>query len=187
MSNRRAAIVGTGHSLPSKVLNNSDLERMVETSDDWITARTGIKERHIAESDEYTSTFAVEASKQALQAAGIKAGELDLVICATVCPDMALPSTACLIQSQLGAKNAAAFDMAAACSGFIYGITIADQFIKNGAAKKVLVIGAELLSRYVDYTDRATCVIFGDGAGAAGFGSQEEGSGLVSPPIPNHT
>jgi 3-oxoacyl-[acyl-carrier-protein] synthase III len=180
MSNRRAAIVGTGHSLPSKVLSNVDLERMVETSDEWITARTGIKERHIAESGEYTSTFAVEAAKQALLAAGVKAGELDLIICATVCPDMALPSTACLIQSQLGAKNAAAFDMAAACSGFIYGITIAHQFIKNGAAKKILVIGAELLSRYVDYTDRATCVIFGDGAGAAVLVPREDGSGLIA-------
>src|SRR6185503_18138601 len=123
MSDLRAGIVGTGHSLPSKVLTNSDLERMVETSDEWIMARTGIRERHIAGSEEYTSLFAVEASKQALAAAGIKAADLDMIICATVCPDMALPSTACLIQSQLGAKRAAAFDLVAACSGFIYSLT----------------------------------------------------------------
>src|SRR5690349_3132538 len=130
-SNLRAAIVGTGHSLPEKVLTNNDLERLVETSNDWIITRTGIKERHVACADEYTSTFAVNAARQALDKAGVKPNELDLIICATVCPDMALPSTACLIQSQLGAKRAAAFDLVAACSGFIYSLTVADQFIRT--------------------------------------------------------
>lgn len=176
----RGAIVGTGHSLPEKILSNADLERMVETSDEWITARTGIKQRRIASEGEYTSTFAVQAAKRALEAAGVKAEELDLLICATVCPDMTLPSTACLIQSQLGAKRAAAFDLVAACSGFVYGLTVADQFIRSKQAKYVLVIGAELLSRYVDYTDRATCVIFGDGAGAAVLAGRADGSGVLS-------
>lgn len=179
-NNFRAAIAGTGHALPEKVLTNSDLERIVETSDDWIMTRTGIKERHIARADEFTSTFAVAAARQALEAAGVKPSELDLIICATVCPDMALPSTACLIQSQLGAKRAAAFDLVAACSGFIYSLTVADQFIRSGTAKRVLIIGAELLSRYVDYTDRGTCVIFGDGAGAAVIVPREGGSGLLA-------
>jgi 3-oxoacyl-[acyl-carrier-protein] synthase-3 len=179
-NNLRAAIVGTGHALPEKILTNSELERLVETSDDWIIARTGIKERHIARPDEYTSTFAVAAAKRALDAAGVKAIDLDLIICATVCPDMALPSTACLIQSQLGAKRAAAFDLVAACSGFIYSLTVADQFIRTGTAKRILVIGVELLSRYVDYTDRTTCVIFGDGAGAAVVVPKEDGSGLLA-------
>ncbi|MEM4251671.1 MAG: beta-ketoacyl-ACP synthase III [Candidatus Bathyarchaeia archaeon] len=176
----RAAIVGTGHSLPEKILSNADLERMVETSDEWITTRTGIKQRRIAGEGEYTSTFAVQAARKALDAAGVKPEEIDLLICATVCPDMTLPSTACLIQSQLGAKRAAAFDLVAACSGFIYGLTVADQFIRSGHTKRVLVIGAELLSRYVDYTDRATCVIFGDGAGAAVLAGRTDGSGVLS-------
>lgn len=179
-NNLRAAIVGTGHALPEKILTNNELERLVETSDEWIVARTGIKERHIARPDEYTSTFAVAAAQKALDAAGIKAIDLDLIICATVCPDMALPSTACLIQSQLGAKRAAAFDLVAACSGFIYSLTVADQFIRAGTAKRVLVIGVELLSRYVDYTDRATCVIFGDGAGAAVVVPRDDGTGLLA-------
>jgi 3-oxoacyl-[acyl-carrier-protein] synthase III len=180
MSNIRGAIVGTGHALPSRVLTNSDLERMVDTTDEWIVARTGIKERHIAGKDEYTSTFAVEASRQALAAAGVKPIDIDMIVCATVCPDMTLPSTACLIQSQLGAKRAAAFDLVAACSGFIYSLTVANQFIRTGAAKNVLIVGAELLSRYVDYTDRATCVIFGDGAGAAVVVPRNDGSGLIA-------
>ncbi|MEW6731740.1 MAG: beta-ketoacyl-ACP synthase III [Acidobacteriota bacterium] len=180
MSNLRAAIAGTGHSLPERVLTNLELEKMVDTSDEWITTRTGIKQRHIARADEYTSTFATEAARQALAVAGVKPMDLDMIICATVCPDMALPSTACLIQSQLGAKRAAAFDLVAACSGFIYGLTVANQFIRNGAAKNILVIGAELLSRYVDYTDRATCVIFGDGAGAAVIVPREDGSGVLA-------
>lgn len=180
MSNLRAGIAGTGHSVPEKVLTNKDLEHLVNTSDEWITSRTGIRQRHIARADEYTSTFAAEAARRALAAAGVAAIDLDMIICATVCPDMPLPSTACFIQAQLGAKRAAAFDIVAACSGFIYGLTIADQFIRTGAAKRVLVIGAELLSRYVDYTDRATCVIFGDGAGAAVCVPREDGTGIMS-------
>jgi 3-oxoacyl-[acyl-carrier-protein] synthase III len=176
----RAAIAGTGHALPAKVLTNADLERLVETTDDWIITRTGIKERHIARADEYTSTFAVAAAQQALATAGVQAAELDMVICATVCPDMPLPSTACLIQSQIGAKKAAAFDIVAACSGFLYGLSIAQQFIRTGAAQKILVIGAELLSRYVDYTDRATCVIFGDGSGAAVLTADTTGRGILA-------
>jgi len=176
----RASIAGTGHSLPEKVLTNEELEKLVETSDDWIMTRTGIRERHVARPDEYTSTFAVAAARQALETAGVKASELDLIICATVCPDMTLPSTACLIQTQLGAKRAAAFDLVAACSGFLYSLTVADQFIRSGTAKRILIIGAELLSRYVDYTDRATCVIFGDGAGAAVIVPKDDGSGVLA-------
>ncbi len=176
----RASIAGTGHALPEKILTNEELEKLVETSDDWIMTRTGIRERHIARADEYTSTFAVAAARQALETAGVKPSELDLIICATVCPDMTLPSTACLIQTQLGAKRAAAFDLVAACSGFIYSLTVADQFIRSGTAKRILIIGAELLSRYVDYTDRATCVIFGDGAGAAVIVPKDDGSGVLA-------
>ena len=176
----RAGIAGTGHALPEKILTNEDLEKLVETTDDWIMTRTGIRERHVARADEYTSTFAVAAARQALETAGVKPSELDLIICATVCPDMALPSTACLIQTQLGAKRAAAFDLVAACSGFIYSLTVADQFIRSGTAKRILIIGAELLSRYVDYTDRATCVIFGDGAGAAVIVPKDDGSGVLA-------
>lgn len=176
----RASIAGTGHSLPEKVLTNEELEKLVETSDDWIMTRTGIRERHVARPDEYTSTFAVAAARQALETAGVKPSELDLIICATVCPDMTLPSTACLIQTQLGAKRAAAFDLVAACSGFLYSLTVADQFIRSGTAKRILIIGAELLSRYVDYTDRATCVIFGDGAGAAVIVPKDDGSGVLA-------
>jgi 3-oxoacyl-[acyl-carrier-protein] synthase-3 len=163
----RSIITGTGHSLPQGVITNEDLEKIVETSDEWITTRTGIKVRHQATAEEFTSTFSVNAARSALKSAGIEAADLDLIICATVCPDMALPSTAVLIQSQLGAKKAAAFDLVAACSGFLYGLTVANQFISTGAYQNVLVIGAELLTRYVDYADRSTCVIFGDGAGAA--------------------
>jgi 3-oxoacyl-[acyl-carrier-protein] synthase-3 len=167
MSDIRAGIVGTGHSLPEGVITNADLERMVETSDDWITTRTGIRERRRAGEREVTSTFAIKAAREALECCNAAPDEIDLVICATVCPDMALPSTACFIQAELGLKRAAAFDLAAACSGFLYGLAIADKFVRSGDYRNVLVIGAELLTRYVDYTDRATCVIFGDGAGAA--------------------
>jgi 3-oxoacyl-[acyl-carrier-protein] synthase-3 len=167
MSEYRAGIVGTGHALPAGVITNADLEKMVETSDEWITTRTGIRERRRAAPDETTSTFATRAARAAIESAGIAPSEIDLIICATVCPDMALPSTACFVQAELGATRAAAFDLAAACSGFLYGLSIADKFIRSAESQNVLVIGAELLTRYVDYTDRATCVIFGDGAGAA--------------------
>jgi 3-oxoacyl-[acyl-carrier-protein] synthase-3 len=166
MNQHRAIIAGTGRALPQGIITNADLEKMVETSDEWITTRTGIKERHKAAEHEYTSTFAVAAARQALERAGVAAADLEMIICATVCPDMSLPSTAVFIQSELGAKRAAAFDLTAACSGFLYALTVADQFIRTGLHCRVLIIGAELLTRYVDYTDRGTCVIFGDGAGA---------------------
>jgi 3-oxoacyl-[acyl-carrier-protein] synthase-3 len=178
MTNFNAGIIGTGHSYPEGVLTNEQLETMVETSDEWITARTGIKQRRKAADDEYTSMFAVKAARQALERAGIDAAELDLVICATVSPDQILPSTACLIQAEIGANNAAAYDLVAACSGFLYGLTMADSMIRTGQAKYVLVIGAEILTRYVDYTDRGTCILFGDGAGAAVLGPVEAPRGI---------
>ncbi|MCS6818093.1 MAG: ketoacyl-ACP synthase III [Blastocatellia bacterium] len=175
-----AGITGTGHALPEEVITNADLEKMVDTSDEWISTRTGIKERRKARPDEYTSTLAARAARHAMEMAGVEAKDLDIIICATVCPDMTLPATACIIQSLLGAKRAAAFDLAAACSGFIYGLTLAEGMIKAGRARTILLIGAELLTRYVDYTDRSTCVIFGDGAGAAIVQPVEDGRGLLA-------
>ena len=163
-----AGILGTGTALPDKVITNSDLEKLVDTSDQWITDRTGIKERRQAAPHETTSSLSVRAAHQALDMAGLKAQDLDLIICSTISPDMPLPSTAAFIQHDLGARSCCAFDLAAACSGFLFGMTVADTFIKTGKAKYVLVIGAELLSRYLDYQDRATCVIFGDGVAAGG-------------------
>ena len=180
MASFAAGIVGTGHALPERVMTNADLEKMVETSHDWIVTRTGISERRVAAPGEPTSKYATLAAERALEAAGITAMDLDLILCATVCPDMMLPSTACIIQSKLGAKRAAAYDLVAACSGFVYGVTTARAFIETGQAKNVLVIGAELLSRYVDYTDRSTCVIFGDGAGAAVLTRVEPGRGVLA-------
>ena len=162
----RARITGTGSAVPDKVLTNLDLEKMVDTTDEWITTRTGIKERRIAAEGEYTSTFATRAAEKALEMAGVKAEELDLIIVATITADFPFPATACLVQNNIKAVNAAAFDVSAACSGFIYGLSMADKFIRTGSAKKVLVIGAEVLSRIVDWTDRNTCLLFGDGAGA---------------------
>jgi 3-oxoacyl-[acyl-carrier-protein] synthase-3 len=173
-------VLGTGSALPEKVLTNADLEKLVETSDQWITDRTGIKERRQAGPHETTSTLSVQASRRALAKAGIKPTDLDLIICSTISPDMPLPSTASLIQRDLGAYPCCAFDLAAACSGFLFGMTVAEQFIRNGTAKYVLVIGAELLSRYLDYKDRATCVIFGDGVAAAVFGPVEPPSGILA-------
>jgi 3-oxoacyl-[acyl-carrier-protein] synthase-3 len=160
------------------VLTNADLERMVDTSDEWITTRTGIKERRIAETSETLSQFAVEAGRRALEAAGVAPQELDLIICATVTPDRPIPATACTIQDQLGATRAAAFDMAAGCSGFIYALGVADQFIRAESSRHVLVIGGELLSKYIDWKDRSTCIIFADGAGAVLL-SRRPGSGGV--------
>jgi 3-oxoacyl-[acyl-carrier-protein] synthase-3 len=175
MVNTSARILSTGRAYPEGVLTNADLEKLVETSDDWITSRTGIKQRHKAADGEYTSQFAVSAARQAIERARIDPAEIDLLICATVTPDQILPSTGCLIQAELGANNAAAFDLAAACSGFLYGLTLANQMIRGGQARYALVIGAEVLTRYVDYKDRSTCVIFGDGAGAALLGPAQEG------------
>jgi 3-oxoacyl-[acyl-carrier-protein] synthase-3 len=180
MANTNAGILGTGHSYPEGILTNADLEKMVETSDDWITTRTGIKQRRKAASDEYTSLFAVRAARQAIERARIDPSEIDLLICATVTPDQILPATGCLIQAELGANKAAAFDLAAACSGFLYGLTLADTMIRTGQARYALVIGAEVLTQYVDYTDRSTCVIFGDGAGAAVLGSVEAERGILA-------
>lgn len=180
MTNVNAGILGTGRSYPEAVLTNADLEKIVETSDEWITTRTGIKQRHKAAPGECTSEFATRAAQEAIARAGIDANDVDLILCATVTPDQILPSTACLIQAQLGANNAAAMDIVAACSGFLYGLSMANAMIRNGQIKYALVIGAELLTRYVDYTDRATCVIFGDGAGAAVVGPVEEGRGILA-------
>ncbi|MBG9733128.1 beta-ketoacyl-ACP synthase III [Paenibacillus alvei] len=180
MSLRSVGIIGTGKYVPERVLTNADLEKMVDTSDEWIVTRTGIKERRIAAEHEATSDLAFHAAEKALQAAGITAEELDLIVVTTVTPDMAFPSTACLVQKRLGATKAAAFDLSAACSGFIYGLANVSNFIAMGTYKYALVIGAECLSRITDYTDRNTCILFGDGAGAAVLGPVPEGRGFQS-------
>jgi 3-oxoacyl-[acyl-carrier-protein] synthase-3 len=159
-------IIGTGSYLPAKVLANRDLERMVETTDEWIHTRTGIRQRHIAADDEKTSDLALQASRAAIAAAGLAPSDLDLIIVATTTPDMVFPSTACLLQSKLGVRNCPAFDVQAVCSGFIYGVATADQFLRSGQYRNALVVGAEIYSRILDWKDRATCVLFGDGAGA---------------------
>ena len=160
-------IIGTGSYLPAKALTNSDLEKMVETSHDWIVSRSGIHERHVAADSELTSDLALQASLRAIEAAGISANDIDLVIVATTTPDQVFPSTACILQDKLGIKNrGAAFDMQAVCGGFVYALNTADLYIRGGQAKTVLVVGAEVLSRVLDWKDRTTCVLFGDGAGA---------------------
>ena len=175
-----AGIIGIGCYLPEKKLTNQDLDKMVDTSDAWITERTGIKTRHIAAPDQATSDLAYEAAVRALADANTKPEELDLIIVATESPDYKYPSTACLLQARLGAKNAAAFDLSAGCSGFVYGLGIGSQSIVSGLYKKILLVGAETLSRITDWTDRNTCVLFGDGAGAAVLGRVEEGYGVLS-------
>ena len=172
----RAAITGLGFCVPDKVLTNRDLEKMVETSDEWIRTRTGISERHIAEKGTGTSDLAARAAEIALKNAGIKAEELDLIIAATSTPDMPLPSCACFIQQKIGASKAAAFDLAAACAGFVYALVTAEQFIRNGHYKKILVLGADVISPYIDWTDRSTCILFGDGAGAAVLTASSSGA-----------
>jgi 3-oxoacyl-[acyl-carrier-protein] synthase-3 len=161
----KAKISGTGSYLPDRVLSNFDLEKLVETSDAWITERTGIRERRVAAPEQATSDLAVIAAKRALEAAGLDAKDLDMIICATATPDQPMPNTACVIQEKLGARNVMAFDLAAACSGFVYALAIANQFIRSGVYKHILVVGAETLSRIVNYKDRDTCILFGDGAG----------------------
>ena len=161
-----ARIIGTGSHLPEFVLSNAELEKRVETTDQWIRERTGIEQRHIAAAGETTSDLALVAARKALENAGVRASELDLIIVGTTTPDIIFPSTACLLQHQLGTKNCPAFDVNAACTGFIYALSIAEKFIATGAAKTALVVGAETLSRMLDWTDRYTCVLFGDGAGA---------------------
>lgn len=177
---QRSKILGTGRYLPEKILTNFDLEKMVDTTNEWIVTRTGIESRHIAAPEQATSDLATEAAKKALISAGIKAEDLDLIIVATVTPDMNFPSTACIVQANLGATKAAAFDIESACSGFLYGVTIADQFIQSGMYRYILVIGAEAMSRILDWTDRNTCVLFGDGAGAAVIGVSNDESGILS-------
>jgi 3-oxoacyl-[acyl-carrier-protein] synthase-3 len=163
----RSRITGTGSYLPAQVLTNKDLESRVETSDEWIVSRTGIRERHIAAEGEFTSDLALNACRQALAAAGRSAGEVDLIVVATSTPDMVFPSSACLLQAKLGAKKGgAAFDVQAVCSGFVYALATADLFIRSGAHRCALVVGAEVFSRILDWNDRGTCVLFGDGAGA---------------------
>jgi len=175
----RVGIIGVGSHLPKKVLTNEDLEKMVDTSDEWITTRTGIKERRIADDAIATSDMAKDACEEALKDAGMKASDIDLIIVATITPDMPLPSTACILQSKLDAKNAVCFDISAACAGFIYGISAAEAYIKSGLYKNALVVGSEKLSAFTDWKDRNTCVLFGDGAGAVVLAPVKRG-GILS-------
>lgn len=177
---RTCSIAGIGSYVPEKILTNHDLEKMVETSDDWITTRTGIKQRRIAAKDQFTSDLAAKAAERAMKMAGITADKIDLIIVATITPDMPFPATACLVQHKIGAKRAAAFDLEAACSGFIYALEIGQQFIMSRTYDTVLVIGAEKLSAITDWTDRNTCVLFGDGAGAAILQNRESAHGLLT-------
>jgi len=172
-------IVGTGKYVPTKVLSNADLEKMVDTSDEWIMTRTGIKERRIAAEGVATAFMGAEAAKEAIENAGMHVDNIELIIVATITPDMQFPSTACLIQSRLGANNAVCFDISAACSGYVYGIAIAQQFIKTGLYKNALVIGTEKMSSITDWKDRNTCILFGDGAGACVMQKVEKG-GILS-------
>lgn len=178
MQLKSVGILGVGKYVPERVLTNADLEKMVDTNDEWIVTRTGIKERRIAAPGQATSDLAYEASLEALEKAGISAEQLDLIIVATVTPDMAFPSAACLLQEKLGAKKAAAFDLSAACAGFIYGLANGANFVATGTYKHVLVVGADCLSRITDYTDRNTCILFGDGAGAVVLGEVAQGRGF---------
>ncbi len=178
-----AGIISTGHDYPKGILTNADLEKIVETSDEWITSRTGIKQRRKAADDEYTSQFGVRAAQKALDNCDVDVKDIEIIICATTSPDQILPSTGCLIQKELGATNAAGMDVFAACSGFLYGITMVESMIRTGQIKHALVIGSEVLTKYVDYTDRSTCVIFGDGAGAAVLGPVPDDKGILATKI----
>ena len=180
MENYGIKILGTGSYVPEKILTNADLEKMVQTSDEWITTRTGIKERHVADKKTATSDLAVKAAISALKEANMTKDELDVIIVATITPDMAFPSTACLVQKALDAKKALAFDVSAACSGFIYALAVAKSFIESGTYKNILLIGAETLTKVTDWTDRSTCVLFGDGAGAMVLGRSEKEGDLLS-------
>jgi len=176
----QAVITGWGFYVPPKVLTNADLEAMVDTSDAWIFERTGIRERHIVEGDEVTSGMATKAAKEALARARVRAEDLDAIIVATTSPDYFLPTAACLVQENLGARKAAVFDLGAACAGFVYGLAVARGLVASGAARKILLVGAETISRFIDWTDRATCVIFGDGAGAVVIEASAAGAGIQS-------
>lgn len=177
---KKPVITGIGAYVPKGILTNKDLEKIVDTSDEWITSRTGIQERRIAAEKEVTTDLALEAAKIALKRAGVKAKNLDYIIFATATPDMLFPSAGCVLQHKLGAKHAACFDLAAGCSGFIYALSVAEKYILAGEAKNILVVGAEILSRIVDWSDRNTCVLFGDGAGAVVVSALEGDRGIIS-------
>ncbi|MBL8498712.1 ketoacyl-ACP synthase III [Nitrosomonas sp. JL21] len=172
-------IIGTGSYLPEKILTNHDLENMVDTSDEWIRTRTGIVERHIARDDQTASDLALHASKNAMEAAGVTSKDIDLIIVATTTPDMVFPSTACILQDKLGIENCPAFDVQAVCSGFVYALATADMFVSSGKCRNALVVGSEIYSKIIDWSDRSTCVLFGDGAGAVVL-SQSEQPGILS-------
>ncbi|MBE7030871.1 MAG: ketoacyl-ACP synthase III [Ruminococcaceae bacterium] len=180
MSEWKTVIAGLGSYLPEKVYTNADMERMVETNDEWITQRTGIKERHIAREDEFTSDLATVAANRALEDAGMSAEEIDLIIVATVSPDMHSPSVAALVGNNIGATKTAAFDINVACSGFVTAMSVADQFIRTGFYRNILIIGADTLSKITDYNDRATCILFGDGAGAAVLTASKGEGGVLA-------
>jgi 3-oxoacyl-[acyl-carrier-protein] synthase-3 len=173
MANVEAVIIGTGSYLPEKVLKNSDFEKFLDTTDEWITVRTGIKERHIAADDQSTADLAEKAARAAISDANLEPSSIDLIICGTFTPDMPLPSIACLLQHRLGITGCGAFDIAAACSGFVYSLSTASQFIKSGMYKNILVVGAECITRVTDYKDRGSCILFGDGAGAVVLSAME--------------
>lgn len=177
---KSAGLIGIGSHVPQNVLTNADLEQMVDTNHEWIISRTGIRERRIADQTEASSDLAVQAAKNALAHAGISADQIDLIIVATVTPDMSFPATACLVQDRIGATKAATFDLSAACTGFIYGISTAAQFIATGVYQYALVIGVDCLSKIVNWEDRNTCILFGDGAGAAVLGPVPDGQGLLA-------
>ena len=174
-----ARIVGTGSYLPENVMTNEDMEKVVDTSDQWIRERTGIEQRHIAVEGETTVDLAEKASRQAIEAAGLQPADIDLIVFATSTPDKIFPSSACILQARLDIHGCPAFDIQAVCSGFVYALSVADKFIKTGSSKKVLVVGAELFSRILDWEDRGTCVLFGDGAGAVVLEASEE-TGILS-------
>lgn len=174
-----ARIAGTGSYLPERILTNAELQSLVETSDEWIAERTGIRQRHIAAPGETTGDLAEQAARRAMAAAGVDASEIDLIVVGTTTPDLILPSTACLVQARLGANGCPAFDINAACSGFVYALAVANQFVRSGTARCALVIGAETLSRILDWSDRSTCVLFGDGAGAVVLKPDSE-TGILS-------
>lgn len=180
MALKSAKIIGMGYHVPKKILSNADLEKLVETSDEWITSRSGIKERRVVKDDETTADLGAKAAKAALKSAKLEAKDIDLIIVATFTPNNLMPSTATIIQNKLKAKNAAAFDISAACSGFIYALTVAHQFLSTGFYKNALVVGAETITKFIDFTDRNTCVLFGDGAGAVVLKGCKQGLGIIN-------
>jgi 3-oxoacyl-[acyl-carrier-protein] synthase-3 len=176
---RRAVVQGIGASVPQKVLTNEQLSQIVDTTDEWITQRTGIRERRVSTDEETASTFSIAAANEALSRSGMSAERLDMVVCATVTGDMIFPSTSCLIQNAIGARNAGAFDVGAACAGFIYALSIAASMIENGQIETALVVGVDVLTKYADWTDRSTCVLFGDGAGAVVLKGEDSNRGVL--------